>query len=1011
MKRIICLAALIAGLLAPAAEAGLKLVFAPEAWSFSNGPEFAGASGSIAAGPDAIRLEGDFVGGGDYVAVKGTTLDYPAFQEMRLHVRTESERIMLRIRDSAGQTHQFTGGKLSGRADEWQKLAFRLDDRAGRHWGGPNDGVVRAPVREFSLMIRKAWLPEVRGKAEFRDIELAGTAPDAQIPLKLAPPPPDRCFVSPRAAEALRLVLLCGPLQPDPRLGSYEFRDYAGKKIAAGKALFDPADRSYSIPLPPEPGFYELDLPGFGQSHGIVAVDSFQGKPDDYFGIDSPTSRSGMSEEQVRQLMRIYVRSGIVRHRDRIGWGELNPEPGKLDFNARKGRYEMARRLAAEAGLRVQDVTHDTPAWNRRLASGEDAFLAGVNTGRYSYGSNIYPRNLILAAESVSEMARHWPAVEAFEVWNEPDILFGNNFPPEFAAALTKAVSRRYADDRVGTLLMGGCFANPKRERMYRTSLENGLAEDSDVISFHTYTRTDEEEAKVTQMRGDELAVSPARAGIPYWITESGMPWQAAGRPGRNDDIFSAAEIVGKGIEYRALGAAAYFPFKTEWYGESSSNFGMIGRDRTPLRSLAAYTFLPQVLAHKEYIGDLALPGATRCRVFSDNRETVACVYVALDTRANMGKRRDFAPEPLTLPPGMTLRRITGIDGRPLALKEGKLPVADGVVYLWLDKGFKLECDTNAMRLYRLAKAYKATPRAAKPVVIQPDYELTELIYSREGYLVRAGEKMTLKVRFNNLSDQPVTLEPILELPKGAAIAEFPAGPVAAGAGTRDEFIFTVAFTEALPMDRYSVFKLTDRFGNATPMTVAVKRRKSPAELVVGREPGAWIPMTEWYAVAVPKADIDAKFRLSWSPEALRIEVAVDDPEHHGDHGAKEAWRSDSVQVALQLRNGNNNEFREFCASSSGDGAKVYRHEPKKEEGVAEKTELCFTRDKRISLYRIEIPASELGVEKLESGRLVGAAFVVNSGDRAKRNGYLGWGDGIADGKNPALFNLLKLRQ
>ncbi len=667
--------------------AGVKPVFSPDSWGFSKGAEFPGAAGTLKAGSDGtLLLEGDFTGGGDYVAAKSTTLDFPAFRELRFKVRTDGERVALRYLDSAGQAHQLTSGKLSGKADADQEVVFRIDKPSKLHWGGPNDGVLHAPLRNFSLIIRKAWHPENLCKAEFRDIELAGTEPGTEIPIKLKNPPPATCFVSPHTSKTLQLTLQCGPQQPGRELGAYRFCDYTGKPVAEGEARFAPDTRSYAIPLPQETGFYQLDLPGFGKSHGIVISEPYAGTPDDFFGLDEPGSRSWKSESMMRSLMRISVRNGIIRHRDRIGWEELNPERGKFDFNARKGLYEMVHRLAAEEGMKIQDVTHDTPRWNKGLTDEKDHFIVGANTGKYSYGANVFPRDLIAAADGLSGIMRHWPVTEAFEVWNEPEIFFGNNFPPEFVTALTKAVSRRVDDERLTTKILGGTFATPTRKQMYQTYLANGLLDDCDALSWHTYHRADEEEAKVLRMRAEELQYAPGRAGIPYWITESGMPWHASGpRPELNEDRFSASEITAKAIEFRALGIEAYFPFKDTSYRESLSNFGMYGADVTPLRSLAAYSHLPGTLAHKRYIGDLALPGATRSRVFADGKETVACIYVPLDVKANMGRRRNLVPpKPLPIPAGLPVKRVEGIDGRALKVENNLLSVEDGMVYLYL---------------------------------------------------------------------------------------------------------------------------------------------------------------------------------------------------------------------------------------------------------------------------------------------------------------------------------------
>lgn len=82
-----------------------------------------------------------------------------------------------------------------------------------------------------------------------------------------------------------------------------------------------------------------------------------------------------------------------------------------------------------------------------------------------------------------------------------------------------------------------------------------------------------------------------------------------------------------RAIEFRALGAEKFFPFtgKDDRGGERS--FGMLDRNDAPLRSMAAYAYLPRALAHREYVGDLKIDGVMRSRVFTDGRDAVACLY------------------------------------------------------------------------------------------------------------------------------------------------------------------------------------------------------------------------------------------------------------------------------------------------------------------------------------------------------------------------------------------------
>ena len=68
--------------------------------------------------------------------------------------------VRLRFMDSAGQTFQSDGGRLTDRS--LQALSFPLNSSVSGHWGGPNDGVVRYPIQLDAIIIdgtRKATGP------------------------------------------------------------------------------------------------------------------------------------------------------------------------------------------------------------------------------------------------------------------------------------------------------------------------------------------------------------------------------------------------------------------------------------------------------------------------------------------------------------------------------------------------------------------------------------------------------------------------------------------------------------------------------------------------------------------------------------------------------------------------------------------------------------------------------------------------------------------------------------
>lgn len=1007
MRNLLCLFSglllLLAGLYAPAAEENqIPLAFEPEAWMFLNGPEFPGASGKLSfPAPGTGRLEGDFSGGGDYVqAALRNPVDLPEARALRFEVKTTARRLSFRFRDASGQSHQ-RSLPLSGSDAGFQAVTFPFQS-SGLAWGGANDGKFHAPATSFGVIIRKTGFGGTAGACEFRNFTLLGTSSGATVPVAYRLPRPERNFTVPGSKEPIQIRLLSGPARLSAEQLQYRYRDYSGRETLRGTAAFEEKGRMLTLPAPPETGYYDLDFPRLAIHTAVVVGRVPRGEPDGYFAMDTSLSRKNhIDGETIRSLLEILRRCGIAWGRDRITWNDIEPERGSLDFGARNGRYELFRKIAAEKRIDILDVFHDAPKWNKQLSSGQDDFLFGIDSDEYSYGSNIYPRNLIDAAASWSAVCRHWPQVKALEVWNEPNIAFGNYFPPEFLLAFTRAVSSRFVLDGVKTTVVGGDLADPREDAgYYRALIEGGLLESCDVFSFHTYRSVDVQERQVAVLRGVERKVAPHRLGFPYWITESGKPWpRGTERPAVDDDRASASEIVGKAIEFRALGIAKYFSFCYPYYDERKNNFGMMDNHFAPMRSMAAYGNCAKLLAHKSYIGDLAVPGATRCRVFSDGKESIGCIYVPLTP----GK----PTPPLSLPAGIAAERITGIDGRPLSGNGGAIPLGDGVVYLHFtgkpSSGI-LKTNTAAMELSRLARSYIPRPRPAERVVIQPDYSLARMPYGKKGTWLVPGSPFEVELFWNNLSDRAVTVEPRLALPRGVRAEAFGEAPFEIPAGNRREFRFRLTADEGLSAGTFSPVIVSDKRGNAAPMRMGVSLL--PRGLA---ESGRETEISDWtgWENGSARADIKARFRADYTARTLKLRITVEDPRHSCGYPAAAAWRGDSVQIGLW----SGGRFSsEFCAAASQDGEKVFRHLPVGKTGVADRVKFHFSREGTQSVYDLEFPAEEFGASELRRGQQLSLTILVNDSSGRGRNGFLHWGTGIADGKNPHLFNHLLLK-
>jgi len=133
---------------------------APDPWTFSNGAEFPGAEGGLAAGEgyegQGAVLSFDFTGGGQYVAMTRELSGIRAGETLAMWVRADPRvRLTFRVTDSTGQTVQYRPHRPfeSIVCDDWCELLFSPSTQRFDYWGGASDGVLRDDIVSFGVLV------------------------------------------------------------------------------------------------------------------------------------------------------------------------------------------------------------------------------------------------------------------------------------------------------------------------------------------------------------------------------------------------------------------------------------------------------------------------------------------------------------------------------------------------------------------------------------------------------------------------------------------------------------------------------------------------------------------------------------------------------------------------------------------------------------------------------------------------------------------------------------------
>lgn len=516
----------------------------------------------------------------------------------------------------------------------------------------------------------------------------------------------------------------------------------------SGRAVVRNSILSVELALPA--GFHELHFPALEQVFGISVLPPHPGNADSFFAIEGLMETRPAVQEN---CLNFLARNGILHNREHAHFQVLHPREGEYRDPATR-----FYRIAGKKG--VQSIFFFTlfPAWLDPVAN--------------QRGRNVLPGKLIgLDRAIVRMLEERREGLEGFHILNEYDL---SNFPAEANLPPLKAAAWAARDRQIALVGAAFCKGSTLTER---ESIAGGMLDFIDAFSIHTYAEPEQLLPIVREYRND-MKRHP-RGGMPIWITETGKPWSrgAAGplrqphggpvhnlHPQADEDMISALWITMKAVEAKACGVARYYPFVMQFFQENNNNFGMLDYYGTPLRSMHAYSFASNLLAHQEYRGDWKgnPPGLQPTRVFSDGKRAIAVFYAGKD---GIGERS------ISLK-GFPAGQGYAVDGAELKPENGLLTFRGGMAY-WVFPAEKLDAaklntETESKRMLEAAKRYVPEKRRCTPVVYRYDFRRSGNRYTASGYEMPKDGKLHFVI--TNFSDERVTTRPRLTVPDGTTV-------------------------------------------------------------------------------------------------------------------------------------------------------------------------------------------------------------------------------------------------
>ncbi|MGE9291263.1 MAG: hypothetical protein ACQKBT_09750 [Puniceicoccales bacterium] len=529
------------------------------------------------------------------------------------------------------------------------------------------------------------------------------------------------------------------------------------------------------------------------------------------FGIDTAFSSKAIWLPPTELQLELIRLSGAEWVRDRFSWQSVSPERGSYHWQ----HYKDSAELLSEYGLKaVQVIQRPIPEWMRAESGERNSFPADLKDA-YDFGYSA-ARNL-------------FPAVTAFEIWNEHDIGHYANRPPDVYASTLKAIALGLKDGAEGegpTTLIGAFARNPNVGGYAKILEANEIAPYLDAYNFHTYEPAAEGQLERVMTTQIEVSREMGFGNKPIWLTETGRVY------GR-DTIPEPQEAMQLQVDYlfdayltaidHDIGPVFWF-WLTPYYGSSLTaakdriplQFGMVDSYWAPFPVYSAYAWMSSILGKGEKIGIIEQERET-IRIFDSGKEQVALIR---PTPSN-------TDAPLRLPELDENARVYNVFGTSLTVERQ----ANGTA-LVANHGSPIYVTGHEWNHQSANQAPDETDTAAEktenasPLVIQvtypaenidhdstgrsPNWDGLNSNWTPRGYTFEAGDEIPVTVSLYNFGNSLAKGNLQFDLPRG--VRADPADlPYHIEPGERLDFQLTIqAGNDAPDLSRWTCQAITE---------------------------------------------------------------------------------------------------------------------------------------------------------------------------------------------------------
>ena len=866
----------------------------------------------------------------------------------------------LRFRDVEGEIFQISSERLTSGRDGNQRIALLFDaEKLPPSWGTKQNRKIDWPLRLFGMTV--SFPPQSgRGRVVFESIETLN--PDRlldSVEVRTDTGHPLHLLFSEHGNPRLSFRNTLN--RPVSFLAEWKLSDFRGKTLAASRKRMNlPPENTIAVPIPGKfpLGIFYVDYrlkmtDGSGETSGrrsfasLLSSGEKRARQGEFlFGVCSHPGRIPPEEQELEALAASlcgarYLRTGI-------SWESLERQKGKRDYS----RFDRVVDTFLKYGIETQVLLAFTPRW---AVSGE--------------GSPVYPKDRRLMfrlpdydayASFAEETARRYKGkLRFFEIWNEPDISFGN-FTTEQYLKLLRAGYEGVKRGNPEAVVMTGGFTYmplsdvpPKPGMMRRTLIEGkGFY---DIHAFHGHGPFEHYRPQIPAML--EMRRN-GRISAPWYANET------ADHSIRGE-VHQAVTLFQKLIFSWANGAMGYnwYDLRNDGYDryEKEHNFGMLTRDFQPKAVYPVYGMLTRLFAPASfrktrnpgggiYLYEFETPGAVLLPMWRDEGSFPSVLAWKTDARKAeavdlMGNRTALAMEA----------------GFVLATPE-QIPCT-----LILHGAKKVEFAGFAVQFTQPGLQIPGTP-AYLPFVLQNPFPQERSFRIGSGshsavYPLKGGAEQRIRIQ----TDSPEFCWQLGDSFRGTLPVSFlRARVISAEAHRKPDFV--------------------------------LNRDENRVELFPNN------PLMRHMTWKGPE-DLSAEIRLSLRKDSLILEAEVVDDRHVQPYARSMVWQGDNIQAAFRFPNQTGNWEIGLSRLDSGKAEVFFWDAPRKADPSA--VRLSTDRKGNRTCYHAEIPFSLFGIRRGDLACGFRFNLLVNDNDGDGRKGWLQIAPGLGKDKSPVHYPVL----